>query len=88
MNPHAQEIAPGVSYISAGIANLYVIGEDVSRFVIVDAVGRGSGFVQRWTLRVADGFAGAALESDHAWGVDAATLIDNDRFGGRSRSGK
>jgi hypothetical protein len=37
------------------------------RLVIAAAVGRGSGFVQRWTLRVADGFAGAALESDHAW---------------------
>ncbi len=37
------------------------------RLVIAAAVGRGSGFVQRWTLRVADGFAGAALESEHAW---------------------
>src|SRR5438270_2251867 len=37
MNPHAQEIAPGVSYISAGIANLYLVGEEASHFVMVDA---------------------------------------------------
>jgi glyoxylase-like metal-dependent hydrolase (beta-lactamase superfamily II) len=37
MNPHAQEIAPGVSYISAGIANLYVVGQDALRFILVDA---------------------------------------------------
>jgi glyoxylase-like metal-dependent hydrolase (beta-lactamase superfamily II) len=37
MNPHAEEIAQGVSYVSAGIANLYLIGDDASHFVIVDA---------------------------------------------------
>jgi glyoxylase-like metal-dependent hydrolase (beta-lactamase superfamily II) len=37
MNSHAQEVAPGVSYISAGIANLYFVGEEPSHFVIVDA---------------------------------------------------
>jgi len=37
MNPHAQEIAPGVSFLSAGIANLYLIGEEASHFVMVDA---------------------------------------------------
>jgi glyoxylase-like metal-dependent hydrolase (beta-lactamase superfamily II) len=37
MDPHAHEIAPGVSYISAGIANVYFVGDDASRFVLVDA---------------------------------------------------
>jgi len=36
MNSHAQEVAPGVSYISAGIANLYFVGEVSSHFVLVD----------------------------------------------------
>ena len=37
MNLHAQEIAPGVSFLSAGIANLYLIGDDASHFIMVDA---------------------------------------------------
>jgi glyoxylase-like metal-dependent hydrolase (beta-lactamase superfamily II) len=37
MNSHAQEIAPGVAYTSAGIANLYLVGESASRFILVDA---------------------------------------------------
>jgi glyoxylase-like metal-dependent hydrolase (beta-lactamase superfamily II) len=37
MNSHAQEIAPGVFYLSAGIANLYLVGDGASRFIVVDA---------------------------------------------------
>ena len=36
MDPQLHEVASGVSFLSAGIANLYFVGEDASRWILVD----------------------------------------------------
>lgn len=37
METHVQEVAPGVSFLSAGVANLYFVGDDANRWIVVDA---------------------------------------------------
>jgi glyoxylase-like metal-dependent hydrolase (beta-lactamase superfamily II) len=37
MDPQLHEVASGVSFLSAGIANLYFVGEDASRWILVDS---------------------------------------------------
>jgi len=41
MDPQLHEVASGVSFLSAGIANLYFVGEDASRWILVDSVMHG-----------------------------------------------